>query len=66
MLVLPRPAAPYVAAGLGAVVLGAVGAFLGFLSGANPVRTALRMVVLAALAAGVTIGIGRLVGASLG
>jgi VIT1/CCC1 family predicted Fe2+/Mn2+ transporter len=66
MLLLPRHVAPYAAAGLGAVVLGAVGAFLGFLSGANPVRTALRMVVLAALAAGVTIGIGRLVGSSLG
>jgi VIT1/CCC1 family predicted Fe2+/Mn2+ transporter len=65
MLGLPRAVAPYGAAALGAVVLGGVGAFLGFLSGANPVRTALRMVVLAALAAGVTIGIGRLVGSSL-
>ena len=66
MLFLPRPQAPYAAAALGAVVLGGVGAFLGFLSGANPVRSALRMVLLAALAAGVTVGIGRLVGASLG
>jgi VIT1/CCC1 family predicted Fe2+/Mn2+ transporter len=66
MLLLPRHVAPYAAGALGAVVLGAVGAFLGFLSGANPVRTATRMVLLAALAAGVTVGIGRLVGASLG
>jgi VIT1/CCC1 family predicted Fe2+/Mn2+ transporter len=66
MLVFSRAAAPWAAAGLGAVVLGGVGAFLGFLSGANPVLTAARMVVLAALAAGVTVGIGRLVGASLG
>jgi VIT1/CCC1 family predicted Fe2+/Mn2+ transporter len=54
------------AAVLGAVVLGGVGALLGFLSGTNPVRAAARMIVLAALAAGVTVGVGRLVGASLG
>jgi VIT1/CCC1 family predicted Fe2+/Mn2+ transporter len=66
MLLLPRPVAPYAAAGLGAVLLGAVGAFLGFLSGANPVRAAARMVVLAAIAAGVTVGVGRLIGATLG
>jgi VIT1/CCC1 family predicted Fe2+/Mn2+ transporter len=66
MLLLPRAVAPYVAGGLGAVVLGGVGAFLGFLSGANPLRAALRMVVLAALAAGVTVGVGRLVGATFG
>jgi len=66
MLLLPRPVAPYAAGALGAVVLGGVGAFLGFLSGSSPLRSALRMVLLAALAAGVTVGIGRLVGASLG
>jgi len=66
MLFLPRDIAPYVAAILGAVLLGGVGAFLGFLSGANPVRAAARMVLLAALAAGVTVGVGRLVGGSLG
>jgi len=66
MLLLQPPVASYVAAGLGAVLLGAVGAFLGFLSGASPVRSSVRMVLLAALAAGVTIGVGRLVGASLG
>jgi VIT1/CCC1 family predicted Fe2+/Mn2+ transporter len=65
MLLLPRPTASYVAATLGAVVLGAVGAFLGFLSGGNPWRAAARMVVLAALAAGVTVGVGRLVGGGL-
>ena len=66
MLLLPRQVASYAAAGLGAVLLGAVGAFLGFLSGASPARSALRMVVLAALAAGVTVGVGRLVGGHLG
>jgi VIT1/CCC1 family predicted Fe2+/Mn2+ transporter len=66
MLLLPRPFAPYGAAALGALVLGAVGAFLGFLSGASPLRAAFRMVGLAALAAGVTVGVGRLVGAGLG
>jgi VIT1/CCC1 family predicted Fe2+/Mn2+ transporter len=58
--------AAYVAAGVGAVVLGGVGALIGFLSGTSPTRSALRMVVLAAVAAGVTVGIGRLVGATLG
>lgn len=66
MLLLSQPAASWTAAGLGALLLGGVGAFLGFLSGASPARAALRMVVLAALAAGVTVGVGRLVGASLG
>jgi VIT1/CCC1 family predicted Fe2+/Mn2+ transporter len=66
MLFLHPPVASYAAAGLGAVLLGAVGAFLGFLSGASPVRSAARMVLLAALAAGVTVGVGRLVGASIG
>jgi VIT1/CCC1 family predicted Fe2+/Mn2+ transporter len=66
MLFLPRPVAPYAAAGLGALLLGGVGALLGFLSGGNPWRAALRMVLLAALAAAVTVGVGRLVGASLG
>jgi VIT1/CCC1 family predicted Fe2+/Mn2+ transporter len=62
MLLLPRALASYVAAGLGAVVLGGVGAFLGFLSGANPWRAAARMVVLATMAAAVTILVGRLAG----
>jgi VIT1/CCC1 family predicted Fe2+/Mn2+ transporter len=54
------------AAALGAVVLGAVGALIGFLSGTSPVRAAVRMILLAAMAAGVTVGVGRVVGASLG
>jgi VIT1/CCC1 family predicted Fe2+/Mn2+ transporter len=63
---LSGPAAAVGAAVLGAVVLGGVGALLGFLSGTSPVRAAARMIALAALAAGVTVGVGRLVGASLG
>jgi VIT1/CCC1 family predicted Fe2+/Mn2+ transporter len=62
MLLLPRPMASYVAAVVGAVVLGGVGAFLGFLSGASPWRAAARMVVLAALAGAVTVMVGRLAG----
>jgi VIT1/CCC1 family predicted Fe2+/Mn2+ transporter len=65
MLLLPPPLASYAAAALGAALLAAVGGFLGFLSGAPPVRAAARMVALAALAAAVTIGVGRLVGTSL-
>jgi VIT1/CCC1 family predicted Fe2+/Mn2+ transporter len=66
LLVLTGRAAAVGAAVLGAIVLGGVGALLGFLSGTSPLRSAVRMVVLAALAAGVTVGVGRLVGASLG
>jgi VIT1/CCC1 family predicted Fe2+/Mn2+ transporter len=65
LLILQGRAAAYAAAALGAVVLGGVGAFLGFISGTSPVRSAARMVVLAAFAAGVTVLVGRLVGASL-
>lgn len=53
------------AAALGAVVLAAVGGFVGFLSGTSITRSAARMVGLAALAAGVTYFVGRLIGASL-
>jgi VIT1/CCC1 family predicted Fe2+/Mn2+ transporter len=66
VLFLEGRKAALVAAGLGGVVLGGVGALIGFLSGTSPARSALRMVVLAAVAAGVTVGIGRLVGATLG
>jgi VIT1/CCC1 family predicted Fe2+/Mn2+ transporter len=59
---LPRRAATLVAAAAGAVVLGAVGAILAFLSGTSPLRGALRMVVLAGLACAVTVGVGHLVG----
>jgi len=50
---------------LAGLVLAGVGAFMGFLSGVGPLRSAARMVGLAALAAGVTYGVGRLFGATL-
>jgi VIT1/CCC1 family predicted Fe2+/Mn2+ transporter len=42
-----------------------VGALVGFLSGTSPVRSAARMVGLAAVAAAITYGVGRLFGAAL-
>jgi len=54
------------AAGLAGAVLSAVGAVVGFLSGTSPLRSAARMVGLAAVAAGITYGVGRLFGASIG
>jgi VIT1/CCC1 family predicted Fe2+/Mn2+ transporter len=63
---LPGFAGALAAAIIGGTVLAGVGAFLGFLSGTSPVRSALRMLLLAAVAAGVTVGVGRLVGATLG
>jgi VIT1/CCC1 family predicted Fe2+/Mn2+ transporter len=61
-----RGMAAQVASGaLSALVLGAVGAFLGVLSGTGAVRSASRMVGLAAIAAAVTILVGRLIGVSL-
>ena len=63
---LPGPGAVLGSAVLGAVVLALVGGLLGFLSGASPLRSAARMVGLAALAAGATTLLGRLVGAHLG
>ncbi len=66
LAVFSGAAATWAAAGLGALVLGAVGAFLGLLSGINPLRASARMVLLAALAAAVTVGVGRLVGGALG
>jgi VIT1/CCC1 family predicted Fe2+/Mn2+ transporter len=51
---------------LAAVVLAAVGAGVGFLSGTSMVHSAARMLGLAALAAGVTYLVGRLFGASVG
>lgn len=53
------------ATGLALVVLAGVGGLVGFLSGTNVFRSALRMAGLAALAAGVTHGVGRLFGATL-
>ena len=54
------------AAALGGVVLGGVGALLGFISGTSPLRGAARMILLAALAAAVTVAVGSMVGATLG
>ena len=49
-----------------AVVLASVGALIGFVSGTSPWKSGLRMLLLAAGAAGLTFGLGRLVGTSLG
>jgi vacuolar iron transporter family protein len=49
-----------------ALVLAAVGAMVGLLSGTSAWRSALRMLALGMFAAGVTFGIGRLVGTALG
>jgi VIT1/CCC1 family predicted Fe2+/Mn2+ transporter len=63
---LAGAAAIAVSVALSAAVLGAVGGMLGFISGTSPLRSGVRMVLLAAAAAGVTFGLGRLVGANLG
>ncbi|HTT70335.1 MAG TPA: VIT1/CCC1 family protein [Anaeromyxobacteraceae bacterium] len=52
-------------AGLALAVLAGVGALVGFLSGTSLWRSVGRMVGLAALAAGVTYGVGRLFGAAI-
>jgi VIT1/CCC1 family predicted Fe2+/Mn2+ transporter len=54
------------ASAFAAAMLVAVGAFLGVLSGTGAFKSAARMLGLAALAAAVTFGLGRLVGSSLG
>ena len=56
---LPKPRKPH-------SVLGGVGALLGLLSGTSPWKSGGRMLGLATLAAGVTYGLGRLFGATLG
>jgi VIT1/CCC1 family predicted Fe2+/Mn2+ transporter len=53
------------ASALAFLVLAGVGGLVGFLSGTSVVKSALRMAGLAALAAGVTYGVGRLFGATL-
>ena len=53
-----------ISAALSALVLSAVGASLSLFTGRSPVLSALRMLALAAVAASVTYGIGRLVGVS--
>jgi VIT1/CCC1 family predicted Fe2+/Mn2+ transporter len=52
-------------AALAFLVLAGVGGLVGFLSGTSVLRSALRMAGLAALAAGVTYGVGRLFGATV-
>jgi VIT1/CCC1 family predicted Fe2+/Mn2+ transporter len=64
-LLLSGSAAVLLAAGLAGAVLAAVGGVVGFLSGTSPLRSAARMVGLAAVAAGITYGVGRLFGASI-
>jgi VIT1/CCC1 family predicted Fe2+/Mn2+ transporter len=54
-----------IATSLAALVLAAVGGFVGFLSGTGVVRSGLRMLGLAALAAGVTYAVGRAFGAAI-
>ncbi|HUK66941.1 MAG TPA: VIT1/CCC1 family protein [Anaeromyxobacteraceae bacterium] len=65
-LVMSGTQAVAASASLALVVLAAVGTLVGFLSGTSLVRSALRMVALAALAAGVTYAVGRLFGAAAG
>jgi VIT1/CCC1 family predicted Fe2+/Mn2+ transporter len=65
LFVATASAAVIASASLTALVLASVGGFLGVLSGSGPVRSAARMLGLAGAAAGVTFGIGRLVGAVL-
>ncbi len=55
-----------IASGLAAALLIAVGTLLGILAGTSPIKSAARMVGLAALAAAVTFGLGRLVGKTVG
>jgi VIT1/CCC1 family predicted Fe2+/Mn2+ transporter len=52
--------------GAAALVLGAVGGFIGVLSGTSPWRSGARMIALAATAAGVTYALGRLFGQVVG
>ena len=54
-----------IAASLAGALLATVGGLLGFLSGTSVLHSAARMVGLAAVAAGVTYGVGRLFGATV-
>ena len=54
-----------VSSALAFLVLAGVGGLVGFLSGTGVVRSGARMVGLAALAAGITYGVGRLFGAAV-
>ena len=55
-----------VSAALAFLVLGGVGGLVGFLAGTSPWKGGARMVGLAALAAAVTFGVGRLLGVAVG
>jgi len=56
---------PATAAVLSGGVLGAVGALVGVLSGSSALKSALRMIALAAVAAGITFALGKLFGVVL-
>jgi VIT1/CCC1 family predicted Fe2+/Mn2+ transporter len=64
-LITQGPPAVVTAAVLAGVVLAGVGALVGFLAGTSMVRSAVRMLGLAVLAAGVTYLVGRLFGATV-
>jgi VIT1/CCC1 family predicted Fe2+/Mn2+ transporter len=64
-LALSGTPAAALSAALALAVLLAVGALVGFLSGTSLVKSAARMAGLAAIAAGVTYGVGRIFGATV-
>jgi vacuolar iron transporter family protein len=64
-LVVKGGTAAVVSAGIAFAVLAAVGGLVGFLAGTSPLRSAARMVALGALAAGITYGVGRLLGVAV-
>jgi vacuolar iron transporter family protein len=64
-LFLQGTPAVLLASGLAGALLAAVGGVIGFLSGTSVLKSSLRMVGLAALAAGVTYVVGRLFGAAV-
>jgi VIT1/CCC1 family predicted Fe2+/Mn2+ transporter len=64
-LFLGGTSAALLSSALAGLVLFGVGGLVGFLSGTSPLRSAGRMVGLAAVAAGITYGVGRLFGATV-
>jgi VIT1/CCC1 family predicted Fe2+/Mn2+ transporter len=64
-LLLSRQVAQLVSASLTGTVLALMGGVIGFLSGTSVVRSAARMVGLAAAAAGITWAVGRIFGAAV-
>jgi VIT1/CCC1 family predicted Fe2+/Mn2+ transporter len=65
-LVAEGPGAVVAAALLAGATLAGVGAFITRLTGQPPVRAALRQLTFGAVAAGITFGIGRLLGTAIG